>query len=282
MYPILLSLGSFHIYSVSLAIVAAWLVFSFLFWRSLRAHGVHEDVIFDLTFYATLVAFVAARAGFILLHWELFAGKSILLMPALWVAPGLSWFGGMVGGLATMVYLSRQRKIRLGHVLDALPFAMGLPIIIGKLGSLLDGAELGRVTGLPWAVQFAGSKGFRHPVQVYEMLVMILVLLVIIRLAKAAHVQKWPYGIVGVWFLGLYSAAMFALEFAKDSRVYWGNITANQWMLIAIFAECIGVLYVRGGGREYMRPFFRSIGTFIRQKAKNIYAKISRRSTQSN
>ena len=143
MYPILLQLGFLEIYSVSVAIVAAWLAFSFLFWRSIRVHGIHEDAIFDLTFYATLVAFISARAGFIFLHWELFAGKSVLLMPALWVAPGLYWLGGLVGGLPTMVYICRQRKIRLGHILDALPWSLGLPIIIGKLGSLLDGAELG-------------------------------------------------------------------------------------------------------------------------------------------
>ena len=135
---------------------------------------------------------------------------------------------------------------------------------------------------MPWAVRTPGSDHLRAPVQLYEMVAMILILLVMTRLTRIAHAQKRPYGIVGIWFFSLYTASMFALEFAKDSRVYWGNITANQWILIAVFAESIGVLYARGGGREYMRPFFRSIGSTISQKAKNIYAKISRRRTTSD
>lgn len=273
MHPILFSLGSLHVYSMSLALVAAWLAFSFLFWRSLRAHGIGEDAIFDLTFYATLVALVTARAGFVVSHWELFAGKSFLLMPALWVAPGLSWFCGLIGGLLTMVYMSRQRKIRLGQVLDALPFALGLSIGIGKLGSFLDGAEIGKITNFPWAVHFSRITGSREPVQVYEIVVLVIIVAVMTRLARSARAQKRPHGIVGVWFFGVYSATMFMLEFAKDSRVYWGGLTANQWILIAIFAESLGVLYVRGGGREYIRPFFRSIASKISQRFKKIYTR---------
>lgn len=275
MYPTLFSIGSLHVYSASVAIVFAWLVFSFLFWRAMRAHGIHEDSIFDLTFYATLVGFAVARIGFIVLHWEIFSGKSLLLMLALWVAPGLTWLGALVGGLATMVYLCRERKIRLGLVLDALPMSLGLPIILGKFGSLLGGAEIGTLSRVPWAVHYAGYTGTRAPVQIYEMFAMVVLMFVSIRLAKTAQIHKWAYGIVGIWYFGLYSIIMFGLEFFKVSRVYWGNITANQWMFVGIFAESIGVLYVRGGGREHIRPFFRSLWAIISQRIKKIYAKIS-------
>ncbi|MBP9813789.1 prolipoprotein diacylglyceryl transferase [Candidatus Woesebacteria bacterium] len=278
MFPILFTIGTVSLYSTSLMTVLAWLVFSFLFWRGLRAQGATEDHIFDLTFYATIVAFVAARAGYIVTHWDVFAGKSSLLMLALWVAPGLSWLSGLVGGLATLVFLSRQQKIRLGHVLDTLPIALGLPIIIGKLGSLLDGAEIGKQTTLIWGVRLAGHIGLRHPVQLYEMFAIGIIGICMLRIVRRAMSQKWPYGIVGVWFILLYSVVMFALEFFKDSRVYLGNITANQWMLIGIFAESVGVLYVRGGGKERIRFLLRFMHTKLGQIGKNIYAKLSRRS----
>ncbi len=279
MFPILFTIGTVSLYSTSVTIVLAWLVFSFLFWRGLRAGGATEDHIFDLTFYATIVAFIAARAGYIVTHWDTFVGKSSLLMLALWVAPGLSWLSGLVGGLATLVFLSRQQKIRLGHVLDTLPVALGFPIIIGKLGSLLDGTEIGKQTALIWGVNLSGHAGLRHPVQLYEMIAMGVIGICMLRIARRAVHQKWAYGIVGVWFTLLYSVVMFALEFFKDSRVYWGNITANQWMLIGIFAESVGVLYVRGGGRERIRPLFRSMHTKLGQIGKNIYEKLSRRSS---
>lgn len=268
--------GSFVI--VNLFIVSGWLGFSFLFWRSLRRFAVEEDRVFDLTFFASVFALVFSRLGFVATHPELFLGKSPLLIAAIWVAPGLSWLGGMVGGVATLVMLSRQYKVRLGLVLDALAVALPLSIILGEVGSLLTGAELGRVTNLPWAAVFGGGS-LRHSVQLYEMIGVIGISILIIRLTAQSIKNKWPFGIVGVWFFFCYAIAEFVLEFAKDSRVYWGNLTANQWMLIGIFAECIGVLYVRGGGRERVRPIIHKIVKFFEEKGKTIHESISRRHT---
>lgn len=273
---IVIGQGSFVIFN--LFVVLGWLGFSFLFWRSLRRFAVEEDRVFDLTFFASVFALVFSRLGFVATHPELFLGKSPLLIAAIWVAPGLSWLAGLVGGVATLVMLSRQYKVRLGLVLDALAVALPLPIILGEVGSLITGAELGRVSSLPWAAAFGGGPP-RHPVQLYEMIGIIGISIISLRMTTRSIKHKWPFGIVGVWFFFCYAIAEFALEFAKDSRVYWGNLTANQWILIGIFAECIGVLYVRGGGRERVRPMTHRIVAFFEEKGKKIHESISRRNT---
>jgi len=263
---------------MNLLIVVGWVIFSFLFWRGLRLFAVDEDRVFDLTFYSTLVAFVAGRAGFVVTHGDLFFGKSLLLVVALWVAPGLSWLCGFVGGVATLVLLSRQYKVRLGLVLDALAVALPLPIILGEAGSFLTASELGRPAIIPWAIRVSGTTGdLRHPVQFYTMISLIILSFIILRLTTISTKHKWPYGLVGVWFFLLYAVSGFVLEFFKDSRVYWGNLTANQWMLIGIFAECVGVLYIRGGGREKLRPFFTRLGIKAAHIRKGIYEFVSRR-----
>jgi prolipoprotein diacylglyceryltransferase len=279
MAPSLLSIGFVHLSLLSISIVLSWTVFSFLFWRSLRKWGIGEDAIFDLTFYATLAALVMARVGYVLTHGEIFAGKSAALMVALWVAPGLAWYWGLIGALAALVSLSRSYKVRLGLVLDALPYALPISILIGKIGSFMEGAELGKLTGWGVGVRYSGHEGLRHPVQLYDMVAVLLLSVLMIRIGKTAVKKKWAYGMVGIWYFLFYSISMFGLEFLKDSRVYWGNVTANQWMLIGIFAECIGVLYVRGGGREHMRPFARMIIGRITKGLTHVYATISRRHT---
>jgi prolipoprotein diacylglyceryltransferase len=82
---------------------------------------------------------------------------------------------------------------------------------------------------------------------------------------------------VGIWFFLWYSVLMFTLEFMKDSHVYLGSLTANQWILIGIFAECIGVGYVRGGGRESIRPMTHAVHSFLEEKGKKLYGSISKR-----
>lgn len=260
-------------------ITVSWLIFSFLFWRGLRAVAVEEDRIFDLTFYTTLAAFIFSRLGFVLTHWELFTGKSPLLIVALWVSPGLSWVSGLVGGLAACVVLSRQYKVRLGLVLDTLATALPLPIILSEAGSLLTGAESGTLASIPWGVRGSPDGLMRHPIQLYEMVALVVIGSILLKLNTQSVKKKWPYGIVGIWFLLLYAAFGFVLEFFKDAHVYWSTLSANQWVLIGIFAECIGVLYVRGGGREQLRPVMHKSITFFQEKGKKIHESISRRHT---
>jgi phosphatidylglycerol:prolipoprotein diacylglycerol transferase len=267
MHPLLVGIGPFHLYSFSVCLVLAWLVFSFLFWRALRGQGVAEEHIFNLTFYSTLSAFVVARVVFVFLNAELFRG-SLLKIAALWVQPGMSLYGGLIGGLLVLVYLCRTYKVRVGHVLDAFGPAYGGAFIAGTIGALLDGTYVGRMTRLPWAVRFVGHLGKRHPVEVYEIIAMVGILLFLVLMGRRGAQKKWPYGILGLWFFAVMSFLMFLLEFFKDTRVYFNTLRANQWILIAIFAETIGAFYVRGGGREAIRPLVNRL---------KLYAKFSKR-----
>ena len=269
MYPLLASVGPFHLYSLSIFVVLAWLVFSFLFWRALRSQGVDEEHIFNLTFYSTLSAFVFARVVFVVLNMELFSDSPLKII-ALWVQPGMSLYGGLVGGLLVLVSLCRTYKIRVGYVLDAFGPAFGGAFLVGTVGAYLDGTYVGTITNIPWAVRYIGHLGGRHPVQLYEIAAMIGILIFIAILSRRGRERKWSYGLLGLWFFAATSVIMFILEFVKDTRVYFHLLRANQWILIAIFAETIGAFYVRGGGREAIRPLVNRLKT---------YAKFSKRTT---
>ena len=273
----LLSIGGVHIASFSVFLILAWLVWSFLFWKMLRSQAVDEERIFDLTFYATLAALAGGRAGYVLTHPDQFTGDWLATV-ALWVAPGLSLYGSLVAGLLVLVYLARRYTIRLGHVLDALAFAFPAALAVGEVGALLDGSTVGLATRLPWAVSLVGIVGKRHPTPVYELLFLVVVLVVLSLLARRAEKMKWAYGVLGIWFFLFFSTVMFALEFFKESTVYW-RLRANQWVLVAIFAETLGAFYVRGGGREALRPVIARIRERISSGIGALYGRISKRRT---
>ncbi len=271
MMPVLFSIGTIHIYSLSVALVVAWLVFSFLFWRALRSQGVDEEHTFDLEFYSTLSAFVCARAAYVLTNFPIFKGD-ILRIAAIWVVPGMSLYGALFGGLAVLVYLSRRYKVRLGHVLDAVALSFSWAYVFGLVGVFLDGSYVGVASTMPWAVRFVGHLGKRHPVELYELIAMIVILIISGFLSRRAAARKWPYGLLGLWFFAMLSVSEFVLEFFKDTHVYLGHLRANQWVLVALFAETMGAFYVRGGGREFLRPL-------INRVRGGIYGKFSKRRT---
>lgn len=276
MYPVLVSLGSIHIYSLSIFLLLAWLAFSFVFWKSLRNQAVEEERIFDFTFYSTVMAFLGARVAFVLLHHELFV-DTFLKIVAVWVQPGLSLYGALVAGMLTILFLSRRYKVRAGYILDAIAFALPPALIVGLIGSFLDGTTVGKITSLPWGASYIGFPGRRHPVQIYEIFALLGIMLIILLIQKRANKYGLPYGITGLWFFFFYSISMFVIEFAKEGGVYFSYLSANQWVLVGFFAETLGAFYVRGGGRELVRPALRQVGERIQSFFQRFYAKFSKR-----
>lgn len=276
MYPILFSIGSIHIFSFSIFLVLSWAIFSFVFWKTLRRVVSDEQQVFDLMFYSTLVSIVTSRLTFVAFHFQLFADTPLKIF-AFWVQPGLSLYGALFGCIVTLLFKMRQYKLRLAFISDALAFSLPPALLVGEIGSLLDGTEIGKATLLPFGVRYIGQLGLRHPIQLYRMIVLALIIGILILLQKKAVKDKWPYGLMGIWFFLLYSFSMFVLEFLQESGVYFSYLSANQWVLIAVFAQTLGAFYVRGGGREIVKPTLRAIRIRIVKNWEAMYAKFSNR-----
>lgn len=241
----------------------------------MRGNGIDEEKIFDITFWSTVAGAIASRVLYVSLHWNEFS-DAWLKIPAIWVAPGFSLYGAFIGSIVAFILLSKTKRIRLGYILDAIALAFPFSIVIALVGVMLDGSVAGTQSAVPWAIRYAGLTGLRHPVQVYEILTVCFVIWIVARLQKKSIKEKWPFGAVGVWFLILYTVPMFILEFFKDTHVYWISLRANQWILLAVFAESMGAFYVRCGGREAVRPIINSVQTKIKKLTGGIYAKFSK------
>ena len=252
MYPILFSISGFHLSSLSIFLILAWCVFSFIFWKSLRDEGVEEERIFDLTFYGTLAAFVAARLGFVAFHFDQFS-DTLLKIVALWVSPGLSLICGVFASLATMIFFGKRAKVRIGTILDTFGLTFPGALILGTVGSLLDGSDVGKIAAVPWSIRYVGLPEPRHPYQIYQIASLVVILVVIGYLTSQARSKKWALGTVGIGFFLLWAVTLFALEFFKDSRIYWYSLSANQWAALVLFSAASGAWYAYAGGKFVIR-----------------------------
>jgi len=281
MFPILFSVGSFHLFSFSVFLILAWFIWSFLFWRYLRALAVAEEPIFDAMFVTTIVTLIVSRLSFVFTHMALFK-ENWLRVIALWVQPGLSLYGGIIGAVIVLIFFAMKYKIRVAHMLDAFVASFMWAYTVGLIGSFLDGSVVGIATHLRWAVPYVGHMDFRHPVQLYQFVAMVFIIGIISLIRRAAKKHAWRDGTIAMWFFMLFSASAFAVEFLTEHTVYWGNLSANQWVLVGIFGQSLGAFYVRGGGKERLRSLGSAVGRISKKVIGGMYAKFSKRHIENN
>lgn len=278
MYPILFTIGNLNIASLSIFLILAWCVFSFVFWKSLRDEAIPEERIFDLTFYATIVSLIASRIWYVIIHWTNFSSAPIKIL-ALWVAPGFSLMAGILAGLAVMMMSAKRMKLRLGTVLDAVGLALPGALLVGFVGSFLDGGGIGRVAAVPWAVRYVGLSDLRHPYQLYITVILVIIFIIVGIISAHAKFWKWPLGLPGLSFFFIWSITIFALEYLKESDVYWYRISADQWEALVLFCATVGVWYAYTGGKFVIHEGIRIIRDVVVHFFQKIYAKFPKRRT---
>lgn len=167
--------------------------------------------------------------------------------------------GGLWGGLLAYFALALPAALLLAKNKRAAPdlvaLAIPLPWIVGKIGCLLHGCCHGQPTSLPWAITFpdgapGGAPGgvSLHPTQIYEILVMVLVIIAF-RLLRD---DRWR-GTMLLWFLAIYGLGRAATEVWRgdlQERPMLGSVSLSQVICLAvaglsILALCILALQNR-------------------------------------
>jgi phosphatidylglycerol:prolipoprotein diacylglycerol transferase len=279
MLPVLFSIGSFHLYSLSVFLILSWVVWSCFFWRYLRNLAVKEDSIFDIMFYATIISFLTSRLFFVATHIPLFSDTWLKIV-ALWVQPGLSFTGGIIGAVIVSILLGLKYKVRIAYILDGFTHALSWGFMVASIGVFLDGAVVGKITTFPWGVVYIGHIGLRHPTAIYECIYVMILTIILWYIIAPRMKPPLPYGQISMWFFMFFAIAMFLFEFLVESDVYWGSLSANQWIYVGILGQAIGAFYVRGGGKEKLIIFGHHIVAVYKRIAGGIYGKLSKRDTE--
>src|SRR5258705_13231411 len=85
---------------------------------------------------------------------------------------GLSWFGGLIGGVGTGLWVLHRRRVPVVRALAAATPALAVGHAIGRIGCFMVGDDYGRPSNLPWAVAFPEGRPPTfvpvHPTQLYE------------------------------------------------------------------------------------------------------------------
>lgn len=215
MLPVLFSIGNVAISSFGVFLALGFLLGVFVVWRLARAWDLDEEKVLDLTLATFIGGLIGGRAFFALEHWQIFVSvpiKLILIMKY----PGLSFWGGFLGGWLTLHFLARRMKMDFWQVADIASVGFLGGLILSDLGCFLGSCSVGIPSNAFFAIPMAGLIGKRWPVQLVEALILTFFLVKIWSQATHFH-QRGK--IVGLALIVL-SLIKLILEPIKQQKAF--------------------------------------------------------------
>ncbi len=221
MYPELFRIGNFPINTYGLLLAAGMILALFVAAKLAARDGLPREKIYDLG----LWTLVGGLLGSKLLMF--FTDESVNVFTLDFLRSGGVYYGGLLGGLATVFFLVHYYKLNFWKVADAFVPAVALGQAIGRQGCFAAGCCWGKPTNLPWGVHFTelghettgvpiydpeGLALHLHPTQLYESIAMFLVFGLLVLL----HRRKRFDGQVLIAYGIIYSIVRFTIEFFRD------------------------------------------------------------------
>lgn len=255
--PVLISIGPFALRWYALAYVAGILLG---WWYALRLIGNtalwaapaplikrHAD---DFIIWLTIGIVLGGRLGYVLFYNFNYFADNPLGAFAVWQG-GMSFHGGLVGAAAAAVLFCRSRAIALRSMMDLATAAAPFGLFFGRLANFIKPELWGRVSDVPWAVQFPGAGPEpRHPSQLYEAALEGLLLFLILRLLshRFKALQK-PGAITGAFAI-CYGGARITAEFFRQPDAQIGFLASGltMGMLLSLPLIALGI-YLIGTAR---------------------------------
>ncbi|BCS97770.1 prolipoprotein diacylglyceryl transferase [Desulfoluna limicola] len=243
--PELFSLGPLEVRWYGLFFACAFLFG--LFYMERRAKQAGLSVSTDsLLFYLIVGTLAGARLAHCLFYEPGYYLAHPLEILMVWKG-GLASHGGLLGFLLSLGLFTRKERLPFWGLLDLLtvPAAMGGAFV--RLGNFFNSEIVGHPADVPWAVIFARVDGMpRHPVQLYESLVCILVFLLLYGCDRAGAAKGSGF-LSGLFLTAIFSSRL-ALETFKTRQAFWaaelpltmGQILSIPMILVGLF------LLVRG------------------------------------
>ncbi len=238
MHPIAFTLGTLTIRWYGITIALSIAISVVVAYAESKRQKIDTDAVLDMVIAAVIGGILGARVGWVMTSpsvlWYLAHPLRIL---AIWEG-GLSYFGGILGGVTAAHWMIRRRYLRFWQMADIVAPLLALSFGIGKIGCWLNGCCHGTVTTSSLGVIFTnplsecellGQKVW--PTQLFNSISGFLVFGILFWIVRR---HKKYEGEVFIWYLYLYGVASFVVEFYRFIPVHLLGLSPNQWTALVI------------------------------------------------
>ncbi len=221
--PVLLNLGPFEIRYYGLVYVLG-LVLAFFIFRKLardRKIPMSEDDMLDYLLYCALGVLIGSRLFYFIFYspWTLLQNPLEFFM--VWHG-GMSFHGGLIGVVVLGIIFCLRKGYDILEIADISVIPAILALAIGRITNFINGELYGRVTDVPWAVDF-GDGLPRHPSQLYEAAKGFFTFTTLWLLRN----KDFKKGTLFSLFLLMYGTFRFLIEFVRQPDEQLGFVLFN-------------------------------------------------------
>lgn len=250
MFPTLLSLGPITIHTYGFLIAIGFLVAVNVIKRLSAYHGLDQNDVLDITFWALLIGFTGARLLFVVTRFSYFMANPIEIIQV-WNG-GLVFYGGPIFAVPYILRAVKKRNMPLWKVVDALTPGLVVNHAFGRLGCLAAGCCYGKPTGTDFGVKLyselvdAELRGIPlHPTQLYEGAALFVLFAALYRLNKT----KVFDGQVFLTYFIVYPVIRSIVEIFRGDLirgfVIEGILSTSQFISILVLVLASIALYWR-------------------------------------
>ncbi len=204
-----------------------------------------SDHLTDVIFWTMLGGVIGGRLAYSFLYNpDIYLADPVQIL-MVWQG-GMSIHGGLLGGFFGLLFACYKIKRPIAEVADLFLPALALGLAFGRLGNFVNGELFGRITEVPWGMDFGDGEN-RHPSQLYAMLKDLLLCAIFLFLILRI---SWKPGVLSGLFFCMYAVFRFIVEFFRAPDPQLGllalGLSMGQWLSMVLFFVGLGIIFLYG------------------------------------
>ena len=228
---IALNIFGINIYWYAIIIVFAIIIATIFLKKDDGKYGIKFDNIFELMLIVIPISIICARLYYCLFKLDYFLKNPLDIFNL--KTGGLAIYGGMIGGIITIIIYSTAKKINILDILDYISPYIALGQAIGRWGNFVNVEAYGTKTNSFLKMGIIESNEYIevHPCFLYESIITFCLFLI---LYKIKDKRKFKGEIVSIYLI-IYSFSRIFIEALRiDSLTFYG-FRISQIVSIIIF-----------------------------------------------
>ena len=175
--------------------------------RDAERRGIGEDTIYDFSLLGIVFGVIGARLYYVFFQWDNYRGNLLEILNLR--AGGLAIYGGVIGGILSLMVYCKRKKQNFLNLADSLILGVLVGQILGRWGNFFNAEAFGRYTDSLFAMQL--RRDIVNPIMIDSALLQHLV-----RVNGVDYIQVHPTFLYeSVWNLCL---LLFLLWYRPKKR----------------------------------------------------------------